>query len=71
MQDEQIDDASWMKFLLAVAVSSSEDPVQMEKNVTKAVVAFCPSGIMLAAAIALIRLLMHAKVHGGSIWSLT
>jgi len=65
MQDEQIDDASWMKFLLAVAVSSSEDPVQMEKNVTKAVVAFCPSGIMLAAAIALIRLLMHAKVHGG------
>ena len=65
MQDEQIDDASWMKFLLAVAVSSSEDPIQMEKNVTKTVVAFCSSGIMLAVAIALIRLLMHVKVHGG------
>lgn len=65
MQDEQIDDTSWMKFLLAVAVSSSEDPIQMEKNVTKTVVAFCSSGIMLAVAIALIRLLMHVKVHGG------
>lgn len=63
MQDEQIDDANWVKFLLAVAIASSEDPVQMEKNVTRAVVAFCPSGIILAVAIALIRLLMHVRVH--------
>ncbi|KAF2957904.1 hypothetical protein AS159_05790 [Thermotoga sp. Ku-13t] len=63
MQDEQIDDANWVKFLLAVALASSEDPVQMEKNVTRAVVAFCSSGIMLAVAIALTRLLMHVGVH--------
>lgn len=65
MQDEQIDDANLVKFLLAVALASSEDPIRMEKNITKAVVAFCPSGIMLAVAIALIRLLMHVKVHSG------
>ncbi|MEN3009010.1 tetratricopeptide repeat protein [Pseudothermotoga sp.] len=65
MQDERIDDANQMKLLLAVSLASSEDPIAMEKNVTKAVVAFCPSGTMLAVAIALTRLLMHVRTHAG------
>lgn len=65
IQDEQLDDASQMKLLLAVNLASSEDPIAMEKNVTKTVVAFCPSGTMLAVAIALTRLLMHVKAHAG------
>lgn len=60
-QDTAVDTIKWLDIILAILLASSEDPFEMEKNVTKAAVAIYGSGIMLAVSIGLTRLLFHVK----------
>lgn len=60
-EDTDVDTVNWLDILLAVLLASSKDPFEMEKNATKASVALYGSGVMLAVAIGLTRLLFYVK----------
>ncbi len=64
-QDTDTDTVKWLDTILAVILASSSDPFEMEKNATKAAVAIYGSGVMLAVAIGLTRLLFHVKLNNG------
>lgn len=63
-QDTSIDTTRWLEILVAVMLATPKDPVEIEKNVTKTAVALYGSGIMLAVAIGLTRVLFHIKSNG-------
>ncbi|MGJ8455047.1 tetratricopeptide repeat protein [Pseudothermotoga sp. U03pept] len=63
-QDTSIDTVRWLEILVAVMLATPRDPIEIEKNVTKTAVALYGSGIMLAVAIGLTRVLFHIKSNG-------
>lgn len=62
--DTEIDTVQWLDIVMFIILASNDDPIKMEKNVTKVAVSLYGSGIMLAVAITLMRIFLHISAHG-------